>query len=258
MSTDLDTLLSGSAAEAPIHAEPSPAPQAETQPPSEPTGDTTNSAAPPADAEPTAQSESLVPQRALQDERRKRQEYERKLAEMEARIAQLQPRQQQQPEPQPEADWYTNPQAAAQQMQMALRHEVIKSRFEISESVMSERYPDYVEIREVFTQAAQQNPALRQQLLEHPNPAKFAYDVGRQVREWNEFQTVRTNESEWSEFQAWKANKGQQQPAAAAPSQAPKPSAAAVPRSLARDVSQQPRNERGQFDGHASLDEILG
>jgi hypothetical protein len=258
MSTDLDTLLDGPAAEAPIHAEPSPAPQADTPSPSEPTGETQDSAAPPADAKPPTPEPDHVPRSALQDERRKRQEYERKLAEMEARIAQLQPRQQQQPEPQPEADWYTNPQAAAQQMQMALRHEVIKSRFEISESVMSERYPDYAEIREVFTQAAQQNPALRQQLLEHPNPAKFAYDVGRQVREWSEFQSVRTNESEWSEFQAWKANKGRQQPAAAAPSQARTPSAAPVPRSLARDVSQQPRNERGQFDGHASLDELLG
>jgi hypothetical protein len=252
MSTDLDTLLSGSAAEAPIHAEPSPAPQAETPPSqAEPTGETTNSAAPPADAEPTAQSESLVPQRALQDERRKRQEYERKLAEMEARIAQLQPRQQQQPEPQPEADWYTNPQAAAQQMQMALRHEVVKSRFEISEAVMSERYDDYTDMREVFTQAAQANPALREQLLQHPNPAKFAYDTGKQIQEWNDFVASR------DEFRSWKAGKSTQ-PAAAAPSQTRTPSAAPVPRSLARDVSQQPRNERGQFDGHASLDELLG
>ena len=171
---------------------------------------------------------------------------------MEARIAQLQPRQQQQPEPQPEADWYTNPQQAAAQMQMALRHEVIKSRFEISEAVIAERYDDYVDMREVFSQAAQANPALREQLLQHPNPAKFAYDTGKQIQEWNDFVASR------DEFRSWKAGKSTQPAAAAAPSQAPTPSAAPVPRSRARDVSQQPRNDRGQFDSHTPLEDILG
>jgi hypothetical protein len=252
MSTSLDTLLDGPAAEAPTYAEPSPAPQAETPPPAEPTGEPQDSAAPPADAKPPTPEPDHVPRSALQDERRKRQEYERKLAEMEARIAQLQPRQQQQPEPQPEADWYTNPQQAAAQMQMALRHEVIKSRFEISEAVIAERYDDYVDMREVFSQAAQANPALREQLLQHPNPAKFAYDTGKQIQEWNDFVASR------DEFRSWKAGKSTQPAAAAAPSQAPTPSAAPVPRSLARDVSQQPRNDRGQFDSHTPLEDILG
>jgi hypothetical protein len=145
-------------------------------------------------------------------------------------------------------------------MQMALKQEVLKTRFELSENFIADRYSDYTEMRDVFTQAAQQNPMLREQLLNHPNPAKYAYDVGKQIREWSEFQTVRTNETEWSEFQAWKSAKGQgqPQPAAAAPARTPTPSAAPVPRSLARDVSQQPRDDRGRFDGHASLDDILG
>ena len=248
--SDLDNLLDDTSVP---NAEPTPDAPVEAAP--EPQGETgdTQSAAPPADANVRQQPENgYVPVKAVADERRKRQELEKRLAEFEQRFAQLS--QPQQPAPEPPS-WELEPAQAAQYLQQQFAHQVWETKVSLSEEVMREKYGDYDDVSATFAEAARRDPSLLNRLYAAPNPARFAYQEGKKLKTLAEIGDD-PDAYERKILEKYGYTPGQQQ-TSAPPREAPR-TAQSVPRSLARDVSQQPRNNRGQFDGPASLDDLLG
>jgi hypothetical protein len=250
----LDDLLSGTDEyQAPPSHESAPE-RHETQPDPQ-TGVNQQDVAPPANVEEVEPQNGYVPVKVAQDERRKRQELEKKLKEYEERLNQPQhPQQQQQP-----PDWYTSPEQAAQVLQETMQQQLFQRSVAMSEALMRQQHPDYDEISTVFADRARNDPHLLQQLYNHPFPAQFAYQVGQQIRLMEEI---------GSDPAAYRAKieaevraklgvvDGDPAQPSGRPSQA-QPQPSAVPRSLARDVSQQPRNTRGQFQGPAPIEDLL-
>ena len=129
---------------------------------------------PPAAEVPTTPEpkEETVPLAALKAEREKRQKYERQLAE-------YQQREQQKPLP----DFHQQPdeyvQALIQQHTTRLTQQMLGALEEQARMA----HPDYDEVFEVVQQHAQENPVVVQQVLNAPNPAIAAYQLGKRIKE---------------------------------------------------------------------------
>jgi hypothetical protein len=124
-----------------------------------------------------------IPIAALKDERSKRQELERKLAELEQRLSQPAPQPAQEGPPDrwedPEGyDRWLIAQATSQASQAADQRFVVQ-RIQTSAEEAKAKYPDYLDKKSVFEQMAQVNPMLLEEMVRHPNPAQYAYDVAR-------------------------------------------------------------------------------
>lgn len=255
--TTLDAILDGGADQ----AMPAPAPKMEPvreERPEPQTGELVKAEAPPAAAKEDRPSGDWIPRKAVEDERRKRQELERKVAEFEARLNQ--PRQ----EPQPPPDWDIDPRTAAQQFQAQVQEQLYRTKVEMAQEFLRERLPDFDDVVSVAVERAKADPRLHQQIVSHPNPAKFAYDVGRKIKFLSEIGD--DPEAYRSRLEAEILAKHGIQPAAdggtlQATDAPAKPAAKAlpapVPKSLARDVSQQPRAPNGKWEGPKSLSELL-
>lgn len=250
---DLDDLLDGppEGSKPARDAQPEPAPEPVAAQP-EPTGENDHDTAPPADVKSEVEPD-YVPRRAVLDERRKRQNLENKLRELEARLHQPT----QQYEPQQAPDWYAEPEQAAAALQAEVQHRMYQTAVYQSEMIMRDKHADYDEVSQLFAEAAQQDFNLALAVFQHPFPAEYAYAVGKQIMLMQEI---------GNDPGAYRAKLEAEILAkhGLAPGEAPRPQQVApkadnsVPRSLGRAVSQQPRNSRGQFEGPASLDELLG
>jgi hypothetical protein len=135
--------------------------------------------------------EAPIPVKALQEERRKRQELEAKLAEYEARAAAP-------PEPVTPPDPWDEPDAHSQwlikQAATVARHEAL-AEFEnrqIARSANQARakYQDYDDAVGIFSQMMQQNPALERQLRDHENPGEFAYSTAKTQMEIAQYGSI--------------------------------------------------------------------
>lgn len=126
--------------------------------------------------------------KALKDERRKRQDAEARIAVLEA---QFQTAQQAQQPPEPEADFWDNPQGViASQVQRAVlealnaeKQQQQAKRIDESEASARAKYADYDDAFYAFRQAVQANPALAQQMAQASDPAEFAYTKGKTALE---------------------------------------------------------------------------
>lgn len=267
---DLATLLDGAPSAAPhpeAKQQDEPAPSAPVEQ-SATTGDKQD-VAPPAASEDGDDASGMVPKKVALDERRKRQELERQLAELTKQRAAPQTPQQAQPQPsQPQPDVsqgmperpdpWIDPQGAMDWDRALLQRQIDQSVYEtrttISREMMLQTKPDFEEMENIFFQALPQMPHLAPQIRRHPMPAKFAYEMGVKIKALMEIgddpaaykQRVRQELEEELRSQA-----GTQPP----PSPAPK---ASTPKSLAATPSAQPRDDRGRFQGPASLESILG
>ena len=251
--TDLETLLDSPAGEP--QATPDTPAQAEAPPQAETGVD--DSAAPPADAKPEDAPEQWTKQAVL-DERRKRQELEKKLKDFEARFA-APPQPAKQPEPEAQPDWWGSPEQAAQALQQQMELKVFETRVAMSERLVKQEHADYDEVSSLFAERAKQDPRLIDELMKHPFPAEFAYSVGQQIKLMDEIGTDPAAYRARLKAELIAEIGGQQQQPP--PQQARQASSPAVPRSLARDVSAQPRLPNGKFaslDQPASLDDIFG
>lgn len=216
-------------------------------------GDKQQGAEPPAATKQDAPEPGFVPRDALMDERRKRQELERRFQELEAKFQQ--PKQEQ-----VQPDWFTDPQQAAEFMRYQIAEENFKTRVEVTELVLSEKYPDYTEKRDVFAEAARQDLQLARRLIEAPNPAKFAYDMGKKIA------LQRDIGDDPSAYQArleaeFKKKYGiQDDPEGSATTQPiQQRQQAPVPRSLAKTTSAPARAPNGRFSGGPTpLEDIIG
>lgn len=231
----------------------------EAEQPTDASGDKEKDEAPPAESSFKDDASPHVPRKALEDERRKRQELQRQLEELTAANRNLQPQHEpQQPRPQrpvpQRPDPWTDPEGAAHYDQMMFQQQLFETRVVTSAELMRTLKPDFEEVQKIFVEAASRDPYLEHQLLVHPMPAKFAYEQGlrlsfeREVGNDPEAYKKRLREE-------WEAERAAQQ------SSVPQALAPSAPKSLA-NASSQPRAKNGQYaakeDGFASLDDILG
>lgn len=254
---DLDSIFDDKAqAQTSADAQPeqaSPEPVASSEPE---TGDKQQEAAPPADPrQEDANAGPLVPRRALEDERKKRQEYERRFAELERKLQDMQtpPKQ---PEPPQAPNVWEDPEGALafqqQTIQQTFARQMYETRVSLGTEIVKAQHPDYDDVVADFVAQAQVDPALRNAVLQHPNPAAFAYSEGRKIRFLKEV---------GNDPDAYKARLREEFMAEQSSGQIASRTqpAAAPPKSLAATTSAQPRNSRGQYaSGPASLDDILG
>lgn len=258
----LDSLLD----DTPAPAAPEPIQEAS---PSAPTdqGVKEQPSAPPAEAkaEPSSNQDDgpLVPRRALEDERRKRQEKDKALEDLQVQFADLQ-RKLSQPEPQQQPpaqeftppDPWTDPQGAFEYQQRVFQEQLFSTRLITSEEIIRQSKPDYDAMAKIVGEEAQRSPSLQRQILNHPFPAKLIYELGNKIKTFREIgddpvaYKARVIE-EWQAQNQQQAPQAQQSP--------PEAQKLSVPKSLAGTPSAQPRNPtNGRWSSPASLDDLLG
>lgn len=144
----------------------------------------------------------FVPLHELKSEREKRQEAAKRADEAEKRaldaeerikayerkmLAADQPRYQQTHQPQPQwqrPDPWSDPEGAMAYDRdhiLATSHmQVFETRVAVSEELMASK-PDFAQMKDIFVEAARANPMLARQMVDHPLPAKFAYEQGKKI-----------------------------------------------------------------------------
>lgn len=174
--TPLESLLSAKKDGA---APPPPAPEPELKvsdppeadkPPPDPKPDS------PADPEPP-----MIPRQAYHSEKTKRQELEAELAALKADMAKAK-------EAKPDPAAPTPPKMPdilddgfGQHLEQRFAQADWNTRVTISQAMMRVQHKDYDEIEALYTEAAGQQQAPRIP-MDHPNPAQFAYEIGRQIK----------------------------------------------------------------------------
>lgn len=116
---------------------------------------------------------------AVLDERKKRQA-------LEAEIEQLR-KAQQQPE-QKNVDLFEDPDAWQRNLSEQFNHQVLETRISMSREMFAAMKDDYEEAEAAFVDYAKQYPELITQMTQAAVPAKFAYEQGKKVLAFNEFQ----------------------------------------------------------------------
>lgn len=134
-----------------------------------------------ADATPASEPEpESWTKAAVMDERRKRQALEREIAEL---------RREKTPEPK-RPDVFEDPDGAFNHVQTQLQQELVNERIKMSRDFMQMLKPDYDEMEQAFIAMVEDNPALIEQMRQHPNPARFAYEQAAKHREYQQMQDV--------------------------------------------------------------------
>lgn len=109
-----------------------------------------------------------------QEERRKRQELERRLAEKEATA--------QQPQGEKKTFW-DDPEAALASFQTQLQNQTqkvaVETRLQTTELLARQRYNDFDEKVQGFSELMETTPGLYQQWISSPDPAEFAYKTAK-------------------------------------------------------------------------------
>lgn len=257
---DLDSILDGEAAQ-PRQSEPTASvPEVRTEPAvAEPKGVKADAVPPP--ATPEANEPPHVPRKALEDERRKRQELEKQIEQLTKSAQQFQQPQQQpvqqvhqqQAQFPPRPDPHEDPYGAMEWDRAVTNYHMFETRVNLSQEFMRSQKSDYDQFERVFAEAASRDPGLVADLQRHPMPAKFAYEMGKQIAFIREVGT---------DPEAYKARLRQElqaelQQGQAAP-QVIEAQAIKAPKSLASTPSAQPRLPNGQYTGRAELSDILG
>lgn len=149
--------------------------EAETEEPVESKEETESEEAAEAETESTPDSESEethVPLTGLLDERGKRQAAEDKVKALEKQVADLT----KEPD-QKRPDIFEDQEGAFEHLEKSFENKRLKDRFDMSRMLMSEIKDDFAEREQQFMKLAEADPTLGKRLLEHDNPAKFAYDT---------------------------------------------------------------------------------
>lgn len=121
-----------------------------------------------------------VPLAALKAEREKRQERERELAELRQQV--------QAPKAPEQPQFYEAPEQYVQHAVRQVQQQTTQVLYAALEDAAREQHADYDEVLGEVTEAAQANPAIRQQVFNSPNPALAAYKLGKQLRQMKELQ----------------------------------------------------------------------
>jgi len=148
---------------------------------------------------PPAPEPEAVPVKALQDERRKRQE-------LEAQLAALQQQAAQQPPP---SIWEDDQGALAhvqeQAVSQAVQQATFNARLDMSEMMVRQANPDFDEMKSRFLAMAEENPALRQMALKDPHPWNKAYTLAKNAAKMEALGTTDVGELEARLRAKWEA-----------------------------------------------------
>ena len=214
---------------------PAPPPPADTAAVEPPKGDT---AAPPA-----AQEQTTVPLSALEKVRKEAQDAKAKVAELEARLGG-----QNKPAP-------TQPQATLPDPMLdpeGYRAMVAwETKVAASTAIVQSQHADFDEVMKAYmaAAAAREAPMIP---MDHPNPAKFAYDHGKRVMKFAEFGDLDTLETRLRA--KWEAEAAEKAAAAKAEAEAKK--TAAIMPTTAGDRDAKPKGESEGWEP-PSLETIL-
>lgn len=121
---------------------------------------------------PVENPETAAYKKAMRDEREKRQALERELQALRT--------------PKEPVDPWTDLPGAFKSHQEQLDERLFVERCNLTEQLVREKHADFDDVREVFIEAAQGNPALWQQLRQESNPARFVYREGLRIKELKE------------------------------------------------------------------------
>lgn len=265
MSTPLDEVLNGTKSE----PQPDAAPQLQSAPAltaeEVTTGDATQPNATPdatgapaakidgdASATPAQQDDAtkLVPLKALEEERKGRQDWKEKAIRAEAALEELRKQQAQPSSTAPQQD-----QSAPLPAELALLNE----RMNMSEIMVRQQHQDVDEMLAVFQKAAEQNPALGAQLAQQRHPWQWMYDQAKRMKAMEEIGSdpaaykQRLRDELLAELQAQQTSTASAAPAAQTPVSAPAP---VIPKTLATARSAAPRSAPA-WTGPTPLSDIL-
>lgn len=134
---------------------------------------------PPSEAPKEAVEPDTWTKAAVLDERKKRQA-------LEAQLEQLR-KEQQQPETK-KPDLFEDPEAWQRNLSDQFSHQVLETRISMSREMFAAMKDDYEEAEAAFIDYAKQYPELITQMTQSAVPAKFAYEQGKKVLAFNEFQ----------------------------------------------------------------------
>ena len=110
---------------------------------------------------------------SIKDERAKRQELEKRAIELESKLKELEQPQAEKP------DFYTDPDKRLAVERQEIELKLQRAKIDMSEMLVKQTHQDYDEVVKAFEEAATANPFLAQQMLNHANPALFAYQEGK-------------------------------------------------------------------------------
>lgn len=212
-----------------------PEPQPEEAPEPEDTGEVEEPKEAPPPGDDAKPPKGYVPLAAIEDERRKRQEWERKYGDLERQHQQAQQQTQHLPK-----NFLDDPEGTLQQFQ-------ISQRVELSRTLMQSLHTDYEEKEAHFEQLARSRPELAYRLQFEPNPAKFAYDTAKEDMELADVRSAggvsKFREKLLEELRA----ELQQQPPKP-PVEAPPESLAAAPSTVSQKDTFKPPSTNDVFD----------
>ena len=121
-------------------------------------------------------------------ERKKRQAAESRAEQLEQKLKELEVGGQQHDEL--KADWYADPEKAAQAMQQQLSQQAFNTKLELSQDMMRGQFEDYDDLETEFVDLAKQDPRLIQEMQQAPNPARFAYETAKKARDYEAMKDV--------------------------------------------------------------------
>ncbi|RQS88066.1 hypothetical protein DF048_27480 [Burkholderia seminalis] len=203
------------------------------------------------DAPPASEPGQMVPLKALEEERKGRQDWKEKAIRFEEQLKQLRESNAQQP---------AAPQQQAQQpAPMTYEGALLNERMNMSEMMVRQQHgdADVDAALEVFQKAVQENPALGAQLAQQRHPWQFMFDQAKRIQAMSEIGSdpaayrQKVRDEILAELQQQGAAPAAQPAAAAAA-----PAAPVIPKSLATARSAAPRTA-SVWTGPTSLTDIL-
>ena len=183
--------------------------------------------------------------RAAQEERGKRQALEARLAAIEAAKPQ-----------EPAKTFWDDPEAALKAHEDRIRQESTNARLQMAEFSARQRHADFDEKIATFSQVAQQTPGLIQQWLAAPDPAEYAYQLGKNHLELKQVGSLEEMRAK-IERETTTRVRAEVEAELKAKAEALEKARAAIPESLSAARSTGTAN-RPVWSGPTPLDSILG
>lgn len=183
----------------------------------------------------TPKEPTMVPLAGLQDEREKRQKAEAERQRLEKELEQYRKQEQ----AKPVTDFYLNPEQHVAEVVSQVEQRATQRIYSALEAEARIAFPDYDEVFTEVEEYAKTNPAIAQQVLNAPNPARKAYEIGKQLREYKEMQNPEAYKAKLeAELRAkWEAELAEKQAAADREAAARQDKIDAIPPDLSKTPS---------------------
>ena len=258
--TSMDVILSGAEIPEPTpEPEKAPEPEAVEEPEKEAPEGEAKAEEPEAKPE-EPEKEATVPQAALHEERKRRQDADRRYDELQTQVNKLLPHLMTPKDTEaekPKVNFSEDPEGFVtngfQSIERSLQQNLITMRMDMSEAGARRRHADYDQVYASFEERAKAEPALIQKLLQQPDPAEWLYQAEKHaqgVASIGNVDDYRANLEK--ELRAkWEAE------LAAREAEEPAEPVASPPKTLAKARTTASRSTGPKFAGPTPIDEIL-